>query len=60
VHEPRNILHGLSLAKGERVAAVWWAAGCLGVNAQNARWAISQGPISPRPSPVLADTASAG
>jgi len=37
VHEPRNIFHGLSSAKDERVAAVWWTAGCLGVDAQNAK-----------------------
>jgi hypothetical protein len=37
VHEPRNVLHGPSPAKGERVAAIWWAAGCLRVDAQNTK-----------------------
>ena len=51
VHEPRNVLHGLPAAKGERVAAVWWAAGCLRVDAQDAEVAEKPGTDLPEAQP---------
>ena len=51
VHEPRDVLHGLSPAKGERVVAVWWTAGYLRVDAQNAEMGEEPGADLPEAQP---------